>query len=362
FYRSGDLVRMDNNGLLHYQGRKDHQIKLHGQRIELGEIERCLLDITSISACVVMKWNDDYLVAYVQSSFHTNEEELRQHCQSHLPPHMIPSFFIILDKLPLNPNGKIDRKLLPPPHFSSMQLTNSTELILPTNDMEVSIHHIWCELFKQNQISTDTNIFTIGGHSLVIMQLFHRYKIEFHLETNTLSITDLFQHPTIIHHAQLIHQSINTIHTLDDHPWSSLNLIQARASFAQERIYLDEQIRFSSNNTTMKNMYVIPLFYRISSMKDHVSITRLHHAFQTVITKHNILRTALCIDSNGNIVQHCLDANIILDDHMKSYGLTVINLHDDDCRHMNEIIAETLNQSDLFDLSKGHVIRCHILR
>ncbi|CAF4293824.1 unnamed protein product, partial [Adineta steineri] len=61
FYRTGDLVKLDNNGLLRYQGRKDHQIKLHGQRIELGEIERCLLNITSISACVVMKWNDDYL-------------------------------------------------------------------------------------------------------------------------------------------------------------------------------------------------------------------------------------------------------------------------------------------------------------
>ncbi|CAF4244117.1 unnamed protein product, partial [Adineta steineri] len=102
FYRTGDIVTMDNNGLLHYQGRKDHQIKLHGQRIELGEIERCLLNITSISACVVIKWNDNHLVAYVQSSSHMNEAELRQHCQSQLPPHMIPSFFIILDKLPLN--------------------------------------------------------------------------------------------------------------------------------------------------------------------------------------------------------------------------------------------------------------------
>ena len=67
YYRTGDLVRMDHNGLLHYQGRKDHQIKLHGQRIELGEIERCLLN-TSISGCVVMKCGDDHLVAYVQSS------------------------------------------------------------------------------------------------------------------------------------------------------------------------------------------------------------------------------------------------------------------------------------------------------
>ncbi|CAF1357665.1 unnamed protein product [Adineta steineri] len=361
FYRVGDLVRMDNDGLLYYQGRIDHQIKLHGQRIELGEIERYLLNITSISACVVMKWNDDYLVAYVQSS-DINEQELREHCQSHLPPHMIPSFFIILDKLPLNANGKIDRKLLPPPHFASIHLTNSIELLLPTNDIEVSIHHIWCETLKLNQISTDTNIFTIGGHSLLMMQLFHRYKIEFHLETNTLSISNLFQHPTISHHAQLIQQSIKTIHIVDEYSWSSLHLIQARASFAQERIYLDEQIRFSSKKTTMNNMYVIPLLYRISSMNDHVSITRLQHAFQSVITKHQILRTALFLDTNGTIIQHCLDAHIILNDDMKSCGLTIINVHNDDCRHMNEIIAEILNQADLFDLSRGRVIRFHILR
>ncbi|CAF3893426.1 unnamed protein product, partial [Adineta steineri] len=362
FYRTGDLVRIDSNGLLHYRGRKDHQIKLHGQRIELGEIERCLLDITSISACVVMKWNDDYLVAYIQSS-HINEEELRQHCQSHLPPHMIPSFFIILDKLPLNANGKIDRKQLPSPHFSSTHLTNNIKLLLPTNDIEVSIHHIWCDIFKLNQISIDTNIFSIGGHSLLMMQLFHQYKAEFHLETNTLSISNLFQHPTITHHAQLIQQFINTIHTMNNSPWSSLHLIQARASFAQERIYLDEQIRFSSNETTMNNIYVIPLLYRISSINHHISITRLYNAFQSVITKHNILRTALYIDDiSGNIMQHCLDTHIILNDNMKSYGLIVVNLHNDGRRHMNEIIREILNQSDLFDLSKGHVIRFHVLR
>ncbi|CAF4072861.1 unnamed protein product, partial [Adineta steineri] len=361
FYRTADLVRIYDNGLLHYQGRKDHQIKLYGQRIELGEIERCLLNISSISACIVMKWNDDHLVAYVQSS-HIKEEQVRQHCQSHLPPHMVPSIFIILDKLPLNANGKTDRKLLPPPNFSSIHLTNSTELLLPTNDIEVSIHHIWCDLLKRNQISTNTNIFSIGGHSLVIMQLFHRYKIQFHLETNALSITDLFQHSTIIDHAQLIYQTMNMTENINNYHWSSLHLIQAKASFAQERIYLDEQIRFSSNKTKMNNIYVIPLLYRISSMSDHVSITRLHHAFQSVITKHNTLRTALYLHTNSDIIQHCLDTNIILDDYMKSYGLTIVNLYNNERRHMTEMIKEILNQSDLFDLSKGRVIRCHILR
>ncbi|CAF1547627.1 unnamed protein product, partial [Adineta steineri] len=173
---------------------------------------------------------------------------------------------------------------------------------------------------------------------------------------------DLFQHPTIIHHAQLIQQTINIIHTLNDYPWSSLHIMQARASFAQERIYVDEQIRFSSNKA-MKNMYVIPLLYRISSINDHISITRLHHAFQSVITKHDILRTALYIDdTSGNIIQLCLNTNIILDGDIKSNGLTVVNIHNDDYRHMNEMVKEILNQSTLFDLSKGRVINCHILR
>jgi aryl carrier-like protein len=232
YYRSGDLVRIDHNGFIHYIGRKDFQIKLRGQRIELGEIERCLLD-TLISACVVIKWSDDHLIAYVETS-DIDEEELRHHCQSHLPPHMIPSMFIILEKLPLNANGKIDRKLLPPPdfsHLSSKHRGNDIELLTPRNEVEVTIHHIWCDIFRQHQISIDTNLFTIGGHSLLIMQLFHRYKIEFYLESNTLSIIDLFQHPTIADHAQLIHQIINITRNIDEYRWSSLNLTQGKNNF-----------------------------------------------------------------------------------------------------------------------------------
>ena len=231
FYRTGDLVRMDHNGLLHYQGRKDHQIKLHGQRIELGEIERCLLNITSISACIVMKWGDDHLIAYVQTSA-INDSQLRQHCQSHLPPHMIPSIFIILNKLPLNANGKVDRKLLPLPTLSvhsPMPPRNDIELLSSTNDIEITIHHIWCDIFQQSQISHNANIFTIGGHSLLLMQLYQLYKSTFHLERNRFSIVDLFQHPTIIDHARFIYQAIDMKEQIDDH-WSSLHLIQGKES------------------------------------------------------------------------------------------------------------------------------------
>ena len=229
FYRTGDLVTMDNNGLLHYQGRKDYQIKLRGQRIELGEIERCLLHNTSISACVVIKWGDDHLIAYVQTAT-IDDDQLREHCQSHLPPHMIPSTFIRLDKLPLNTNGKIDRKLLPPPALSlrsSMPSSNNIPLLTPENDIEAMVHHIWCDIFQQSEISHNVNIFTIGGHSLLLMQLYQHYKTKFHLNTNTFSIADLFQHPTIIDHARFIHQAVDITEQIDDN-WSSLYLIQGK--------------------------------------------------------------------------------------------------------------------------------------
>ncbi|CAF4064666.1 unnamed protein product [Rotaria sordida] len=361
FYRTGDLVRIDNNGLLYYQGRKDYQIKLHGQRIELGEIERCLLN-TSISACVVIKWNDDHLIAYVQSS-DVDVEQLRHHCQCHLPPYMIPSIFVVLEKLPLNANGKVDRKLLPPPssYFSNPSQrnhTNNLQIQKPHDEIQITLHTLWCDMFQQKQISIDTNIFTIGGHSLLLMQLYHRYQITFHLGTKSLAISDLFQYPTIIHHSQFIHQAINIEKHFEDY-WSPLHLIQAPTSFSQERIFLDEQIRFSSKSNNV--IYAIPLLFRVSSVKNDVSITRLHHALQFVIEKHSILRTSLHIDTNGIIIQHCLNVNINNDD-IKSYGFSVINLHDEKDRNIDKTITEIMNNCNLFDLTKGCVIHCHILR
>ncbi|CAF3886038.1 unnamed protein product [Adineta steineri] len=198
FYRTGDLVRIDNNGLLHYQGRKDHQIKLHGQRIELGEIERCLLSIASISACVVMKWNDDYLVAYVQSS-HINEKQLREHCQSHLPPHMIPSIFIILDKLPLNQNGKIDRKNLPPPNFSAS--TDNIDGNVPQTTLEQQVQDIFSQAFHIESPHVEVPFGQLGGTSLSVILALTLIRQQV---CNKVDIGLLFTNPSIRRLAQAI--------------------------------------------------------------------------------------------------------------------------------------------------------------
>ncbi|CAF4175920.1 unnamed protein product, partial [Adineta steineri] len=279
FYRTGDLVRMDDNGLLHYQGRKDHQIKLHGQRIELGEIERCLLNITSISACVVMKWNDDYLVAYVQSP-HINEAELREHCQSHLPPHMIPSFFIILDKLPLNPNGKVDRKQLPSPEFSLSTLLSPDKSDTPLNQFEEHIHTLWCQVLHSNKdhMSRTTSFFSVGGHSLLFIELYHHYQSVFNFDAHTLSIAPFLQQPTIFQHSQLLQTVI--MNNIKATQWYTLHINEGIASFAQERIFLDEQVRFSGDIAIYNELTTSQI------VEGSLSFNRLLQAFRLVLNKH----------------------------------------------------------------------------
>ena len=225
FYRTGDLVRMDHNGLLHYISRKDFQIKLHGQRIELGEIERCLHN-TSISACVVIKWGDDHLVAYVQSA-DINEKQLRQHCQSHLPPHMIPSIFIVLKELPLNANGKIDRKCLPSPDLSSLPVSSVTEYNAPHNHFEERVHDVWCETLRRGagKISTTTSFFSIGGHSLLFIELYHRYQSLFGFDSSQLSIALFLQQPTILQHSQLL-QTVVINNFKSTQLWHTLHINQ----------------------------------------------------------------------------------------------------------------------------------------
>ncbi len=222
FYRTGDLVRMDNNGLLYYVGRIDHQIKLHGQRIELGEIERCLLN-TLIFACVVIKWGNDHLVAYVQSS-DMDEKQLREHCRSHLPPHMVPSIFVVLEKLPLNANGKIDRERLPSPSLSLLTLSSSSNSDYPHNQLEERVHNVWCHVLHSDgqQISTTASFFSMGGHSLLFIELYHRYQILFDFDTHILDIAPFLQQPTIVQHAQLLQTVI--INHMKSTQWHTLHI------------------------------------------------------------------------------------------------------------------------------------------
>ncbi|CAF3315441.1 unnamed protein product [Rotaria sp. Silwood2] len=347
FYRTGDLVRLDSKGLLHYRGRKDHQIKLHGQRIELGEIERCLLD-TSISACVVIKWDDDHLIAYVQSS-DIDEEQLHEYCQSHLPPNMIPSKFVLMEKLPLNVNGKIDRKLLPSPNMFSEALLSTNESSTSHSQLEDIVHNIWCEVLQYigRDILGTKSFFSLGGHSFLMIKLYHRYQTLFSFDSRILSIGSFLSQPTLLQHVKLLEKL--TKNDINLTQWRTLHIIQGTTSFAQERILLDEQVRFT------KNVAIYNELDALKVVQGSLSRNRLLTALRSVLTKQTILRTSLVIDNEGGTLKQCIT------DRHQTFSLAT-DLTFKNNNELYDIIDQIIIDPNLFDLSSGRSFHCQILR
>ena len=170
-YRTGDLARYRQDGHIEFLGRMDHQVKIRGYRIELGEIETILEQHSKVKEVVVKEWEveagDVRLVAYVVSERRPSSliAELRQFLQTKLPEYMIPSYFLVLECLPLLPNGKVDRRALPSPEAARPLL--ETSFVAPRDVLELQLTKMWEEVLDIRPIGVRDNFFHIGGHSLL---------------------------------------------------------------------------------------------------------------------------------------------------------------------------------------------------
>lgn len=197
-YKTGDLARYLPDGNIEYLGRMDHQVKIRGFRIELGEIESVLAAHPEVQKAVVVVREDlpgdkrlvAYLIAKGRSS--PDDSELRNLVKTRLPDHMVPSVFVFLEKLPLSPNGKVDRKALPAPDKSRLQL--GAAYVAPRTSTEEMLSRIWEDVLGLQQVGVQDNFFELGGHSLlatrVISRIFSAFRIEIALRT-------LFEKPTV---------------------------------------------------------------------------------------------------------------------------------------------------------------------
>ncbi len=182
-YKTGDLCSWAEDGNIEYLGRMDNQVKIRGLRVELGDIENAILKDTNISECVVTvveKSGEKYLCGYFSSNKTIEEKSLRQRLTKELPEYMVPSYFVCLEKLPLNANGKIDRKALPLPDFS-----NNEEYIAPENDLEEKICECVCKVLKIDRISVLADLLTYGLTSLgaiLLLTEFSNHGIEIKLK------------------------------------------------------------------------------------------------------------------------------------------------------------------------------------
>lgn len=218
-YKTGDLVRRRASGEIEFLGRIDNQVKVRGYRIELGEVESVLGQHPSVRDAVVVvrkDQGDKHLAAYVvpQAGTTPTPTELRDFLSQRLPSQMVPSLFVVLEKLPLSANGKIDRAALPAGN-GNLQ-ANRERVLAPQDKLEVKLQRIWEKVLGVSPVGMDDNFFELGGHSLLAVRLFAQ--IEKTLERN-LPLATLFQAPTIRLLAEVLRQEGWNA------PWSSLVLL-----------------------------------------------------------------------------------------------------------------------------------------
>lgn len=208
-YRSGDLVQWLPNGEVDYLGRLDHQVKLRGLRIELGEIEAVLLQHESVVATAVVLDAEtpgkEQLVAYVVSA--TPElpiEDLKKFLATKLPPHMVPQIFVPLERIPVTPAGKVDKKALP----SVDSVREQREYVAPATPAEEKVAEIWKRVLDLDRVSATDNFFELGGSSLKGTTLLALVEDEFQVK---LSFAKVFEHPSLREFSQLIDGSTENV-------------------------------------------------------------------------------------------------------------------------------------------------------
>ena len=277
-YKTGDLGRFLASGEIEYLGRTDNQVKIRGFRIECGEIEAVLKQLPAVNNALVtaVDINDDkHLAAYIV--YHEqplDDKSLREVHRQLLPDYMIPSYFITLDELPLTPNGKIDRKALPLPDPSQLQLTN--KFVAPSNPTEELIATIWQDVLNINRIGIYDNFFELGGHSLIATQVISRLRQTLRID---LPLKVLFESPTIAYLATHLNQADKTSLPPIE---SQLRDAPIPLSFAQERLWFLDQLDGSSAT------YNIPAAWVITGDLNH---SALELALAEILSRHETLRT-----------------------------------------------------------------------
>ncbi|MFJ9034843.1 amino acid adenylation domain-containing protein, partial [Streptomyces sp. NPDC102274] len=194
-YRTGDVVRWRADGVLEYAGRGDDQVKVRGFRIELGEVESVLFSHPAVSQSVVVAREDRpgvkrlaaYLVA--DGAAVLDVDVVREHVVSALPEYMVPAAFVVLDALPLNANGKLDRRALPAPEFEAAESAYTG----PRTESERILCGVWAEVLGLERVGIEDNFFDLGGDSIISLQVVSRAR----RAGLALSSRDVFLHPTI---------------------------------------------------------------------------------------------------------------------------------------------------------------------
>ena len=281
-YRTGDLVRWRADGVLDFLGRADAQVKLRGFRIEPGEIEAALVRHESVAQAAVIAREDvpgnKRLVAYAVAAAGASVDAaaLRAHLGASLPDYMVPSAFVVLDKLPVTPNGKLDRKALPAPDLTPASVRRG-----PRTPQEELLCALFAEVLGLERVGIDDNFFELGGHSLLATRLISRIRATLNVE---LAIRSLFEAPTV---EALVKRLGADGQAARPALCPMARPAEIPLSFAQRRLWFLNRLD-GENEGHHGATYTIPLAVRLSGALDRQA---LEAALGDLVERHESLRT-----------------------------------------------------------------------
>ena len=333
-YRTGDIGKWTKEGHVAFTGRKDDQVKVRGFRIELGEIQYQLDSIKGIEQAIVVVKDvngEKTIVAYFTPSEEISIDVIKEILGEQLPVYMIPSYFIEIDEIPMNSNGKVDKKKLPEPESSEK------EIIEPKTETQQRLLRLWEQALNTTGFGIESNFFELGGHSLKATKLKGLILVEFQKE---LTLNELFEQPEISQMAELIDSKpIYVEQKIERIEVDSTNLIPL--SYAQERLWVLTKFENASK------AYHMPAAFKITGNLDKVI---LESALLNVIDKHESLRT-LFKEKNGVAFQHIVSTSDL------NFKLESITLQE------QENLEKQLKNrwSTPFDLENGPLLRCALI-
>ncbi|GLY50354.1 hypothetical protein Lesp01_40100 [Lentzea sp. NBRC 102530] len=282
-YRTGDRVRWLADGTLDYLGRTDDQVKIRGHRVEPGEVEAVLTQHPEVREAVVVAREVDghqRLVAYVSGA----ATDLRTWLSERLPDYLVPSAFVELDAIPLNANGKVDRRALPAPDLRAA----ASAYRAPRTPAEDRVCRIWADVLGVPRVGLDDNFFELGGDSILSIRVVSRLRAELDAP---VSPRVLFTSPTV---ARLVAE-IGTGAAEDVIPGVSRDGALP-LSFAQQRLWFLDQFEPESTD------YLSPSLLRL---RGHLDVEALTRALTALIARHESLRTTFeGVDGHGVQVVH----------------------------------------------------------
>ncbi|ELR68460.1 Long-chain-fatty-acid--CoA ligase [Fulvivirga imtechensis AK7] len=340
-YRSGDLGRWNSNGMIEFLGRKDDQVKIRGYRIELVEIENAIKGFGGINnAVVAAKENAEavkYLVAYYCSETKIDKKELRLFLLESLPSYMVPSFFIELDQIPVNANGKIDRKKLPVP---TEQHSEVQAHVKPHGVVQETLADIWIKELGVSSPGIDDNFFESGGHSIkairMLAEIYQRLNV-------TLTLRDVFLTPTIRELGEKIRQlsedGPKQVQKSSDRQYYDL-------SNAQKGLWIHTQIEKDLPIYNMSDAYII---------EGRLNVTAFEGAFEAMIQRHESLRTVFIVEE-GEPKQKIIDAADL------AFKIDHVDLkrHPERDSKARELVEEELEFR--FDLELGPLLKATLIQ